>query len=473
MSEERDGLPSPQRWFAVSVVALGTLMSVLDGSIANTALPTIARELHTSAAESIWVVNGFQIAVTMTILAFAGIGSARGIAGVYRFGIGLFTLGSFACAISHTFALLVASRVLQGVGAAAIMAIAPALNRAIFPRNQLGTALGISAVVVATSAAAGPTIGGAILHFLPWPWLFAVNIPLGIFDVLYSLRMLPKTPGTGARIDGWSMLLSAAGLGGLIYGIDGFARHEPGWLIALTIGASLAALAGFGLRQGRLAQPMLALSLFRSPVFTLSTITSTATYMSQGLAYVSLPFFFQSALGRSPFESGLLLTLWPVAVAIVAPLAGRLSDRYSAGVLSTIGLTVMALGTGLYAALPAHPADLDIVLRGAICGVGFGFFQSPNNRELLGSSPAKDSASASGILATVRLFGQTLGAALVAIVFGIVSTRLGNPHHLAELARIGTPLALWTACGCASAAAIVSALRLRAGGARRRLAGAP
>ncbi len=469
MSQERDGLPSPQRWFAVSVVALGTLMSVLDGSIANIALPTIARELHTTAAESIWVVNGFQIAVTMTILAFAGIGSARGIAGVYRFGIALFTLGSLACALSHTFALLVTARVVQGVGAAAIMAIAPALNRAIFPRAMLGTALGIAAVVVATSSAAGPTIGGTILRFLPWPWLFAINLPLGLFDFFYALRVLPVTTGSGARIDGASMVLSALGLGGLIYGIDGFARGDAAWLIALILLASIAALVGFVQRQRILPQPMLAISLFRSPVFTLSSITSTATYTSQGLAYVSLPFFFQSALGRTPFESGLLLTSWPLAVAIVAPIAGRLSDRYSAGLLSTIGLAIMAIGTGFYAALPVAPSVSEIVVRGAICGIGFGFFQSPNNREMLGSAPVRDSASASGILATVRLFGQTLGAALVAIVFGVVGAKLGDAHHLTSLARVATPVTLWIACGCASAATVVSGLRLLAGGAKREL----
>jgi DHA2 family multidrug resistance protein-like MFS transporter len=469
VSDVRDGLPSPQRWFAVTVVALGTVMAVLDGSIANTALPTIARELHVTAAASIWVVNGFQIAVTMTILAFAGIGSARGISGIYRFGIALFTLGSLACALSHSFPLLVTARVVQGVGSAAIMAIAPALNRAIFPRAMLGTALGISAVVVATSAAAGPTIGGTILRYLPWPWLFAINLPIGLFDFFYALRMLPKTPGSGARIDGTSIVLSALGLGGLIYGVDGFARHDAAWLIAAILLASIGALVAFVQRQRVLPQPMLAISLFRSPVFTLSSITSTATYTSQGLAYVALPFFFQSALGRTPFESGLLLTSWPLAVAIVAPIAGRLSDRYSAGLLSTIGLTVMAIGTGLYATLPAHPSTIEIVLHGAICGLGFGFFQSPNNRELLGSAPVQDSASASGILATVRLFGQTLGAALVAIVFGVIGASLGDAHQLTSLARVATPVTLWIACGCASAAAIVSALRLRAGGRHRKL----
>lgn len=450
-----------RRWLAVVVVAVGTVMAVLDGSIANTALPTIARELHTTAAESIWVVNGFQLAVTMTILIYASLGDSRGISFVYRLGIVVFTVGSLACAVSRTLPLLVASRIFQGVGAAALMAVGPALYRQIFPAEQLGRALGISAVIVATSAAAGPTIGGSLLAIAPWPWLFAVNVPLGIFDALYSLRALPNQPGTGKRLDFASMVLSALGFGALIYGIDGFARRESVAVILIEIGFGIVCFALFVRRQLRLPVPMLAVDLFGMPVFALASVTATLTYIAQGLAFVSLPFFFQTVLGRTPFQSGLLLTSWPLAVAFAAPFAGRLSDRYSAGVLSTVGLCVMSVGLALYAALPPHPSWIEVVVHGLVCGVGFGFFQAPNNRELIGSAPRNKTGSAAGVLASMRLTGQTTGAALVAIVFGTIGAAVARgSEHTENVVRAATPLTLWIACGCAVLGAVASGMRL-------------
>jgi DHA2 family multidrug resistance protein-like MFS transporter len=455
-------MPANRRWLAVIVVAIGTVIAILDSSIANTALPTIARELHVDAAQSIWVVNGFQVAVTMTILIYASLGDSRGTSFVFRIGVTIFTIGSLLCALSRSLPLLVASRMLQGVGAAATMAVGPALYRQIFPPQELGRALGISAVIVATSSAAGPTIGGALLAIAPWPWLFAINVPLGIADIVLSGKFLPNRPGTGNRLDPASMLLSAVGFGAIIFGIDGFARHEPPERIAAVI--ALGAVCGtlFVRRQLTLAVPMFAVDLFKIEAFSLAGITSMLTYTAQGLSFVSLPFFFQEALGRTPLESGLLLTSWPVATACAAPFAGRLSDRYPAAILSTTGLAVMALGLGLYATLHGHPALSEIVLHGAICGAGFGFFQSPNNRELVGSAPRNKIGSASGVLAAVRLTGQTLGAALVAIVFGTLGLAGSGGHAQTDtVVRVATPVALWLACGCAALAMLVSALRLR------------
>jgi DHA2 family multidrug resistance protein-like MFS transporter len=454
-------LPPERRWLAVVVVAVGTVMAVLDGSIANTALPTIARELHTSAAQSIWVVNGFQLAVTMTILTYASLGDSRGVSFVYRLGIVVFTIGSLACALSRSLPLLIASRVLQGVGAAALMAVGPALYRQIFPPRELGKALGISAVIVATSAAAGPTIGGSLLAIAPWPWLFAVNVPLGIFDAVYSVRMLPNQGGTGKSLDPASMVLSALGFGSLIFGIDGFARHDALAVIGLEIGFGIGCGVAFVRRQLGLRTPMLAVDLFAKPTFALASVTSALTYIAQGLAFVSLPFFFQTVLGRTPFESGLLLTSWPLSVALAAPVAGRLSDRYPAGILSTIGLTIMTAGLALYAALPQQPTIVEIVVRGLICGIGFGFFQAPNNRELIGSAPRSKTGSAAGVLASMRLTGQTTGAALVAIVFGTVGAAVAaGGEHVETVVLIATPVTLWIACASAGCGAIASGFRL-------------
>jgi DHA2 family multidrug resistance protein-like MFS transporter len=281
--------------------------------------------------------------------------------------------------------------------------------------------------------------------------------------------MLPDEKGTGKPLDVPSMLVSALGFGSLIYGIDGFARHEYWPFIGLEIGLGASCALIFVRRQQRLPTPMLAVDLFGNPAFALASVTSTLTYTAQGLAFVSLPFLFQAALGRTPLQSGLLLTAWPLSVALAAPVAGRLSDRFPAGILSTIGLSVMMIGLGLFAAFAAHPSAVEIVAFGVICGAGFGFFQAPNNRELIGSAPRSKIGSAAGVLASVRLTGQTVGAALVAIVFGTTGAAIAaGAEHLEIVVRSATPITLWIACGCAALGTVASGLRLVA--ARRQTA---
>jgi len=453
-------LPRERRRFALAVIVIGTIMAVLDSSIANVALPTLARELRVDAASSIWVVNAYQVAVTMLLLPFASLGDVLGYRKVYTAGIAVFTLGSLGCALSSTLAALVLWRILQGIGAAALMSIAPALLRSIFPAAMLGTAVGISALTVAASSAAGPTLGGTILAVAPWPWIFAINVPLGLFATFFAMRALPRAPGSGGRFDVASALLSGPALALTVVALDGLGRHLAPALVATMLVASVVLGVAFVRRQRALAQPMLPLDLFAVPRFSLAAATSLCSFTAQGLAFVALPFLFQGAYGYSAFVAGLLFTPWPLAIAAVAPFAGRLSDRIAPGRLATIGLCTLALGLALLASLSARPAVADIVWRAVICGLGFGFFQAPNNRELLGSAPRTSSGMAGGILATMRLSGQSLGAAGVAIVLS-TATGLGA----GEAAAIGGPahLALWLATAVALVAAFVSASRLALG----------
>jgi DHA2 family multidrug resistance protein-like MFS transporter len=446
-SRPDEGLEPRLRRLAVAAIALGTIMAVLDGSIANVALPTIARELHVEPAASVWVVNAYQLATTMSLIPLASLGDVYGYRRVYRAGLAGFTLGSLGCALSHSLTALVAFRFLQGFGGAAIMAVGPALYRTIFPSNRLGVALGISALTVASSAAAGPTIGGLILAVLPWPWLFAINVPLGIFNVLLAGRTLPRETGQGGRFDFASALLAAPAFTLLITAVDGLSRAISRPLLALQLTASFAFGALFVARQRRIANPMLPLELFASQRFTLAAGTSLCSFVAQGLAFVALPFLFQRDYGYSAFASGLLFTPWPLSIAVVAPVAGRLADRFSAPILSTCGLFVFAAGLALLGGLGPHATPPDIIWRAGVCGLGFGFFQSPNNREIMGNAPRERSGSASGVLATVRVTGQALGAALTAAVLGAGGITAAHP-------------ALLLAAVAAGAAGLVSALRL-------------
>jgi DHA2 family multidrug resistance protein-like MFS transporter len=441
-----DGLPWPRRLWAILTVGLAIAISVLDSSIANVALPTIAGDMSASPATAIWIVNAYQLAIVMTLLPLASLGDIYEYRRVYRVGLALFTLASLACALSHSIIELTAARVLQGLGAAGIMSVNAALMRFIYPRAQLGRAMGINAVTVSVAAAVGPTVASAILSVASWQWLFAINVPIGLVALL-GVRSLPATPRGKHRFDVIGAVLSAATFGLIITTIDSIGHHQPLALIALEGVATLGVGTIMVFRETHRAWPLLPVDLLRIRLFSLSIATSVCSFIAQMMSYVSLPFFLQHALGRSAVETGLLMTPWPLMTAVMAPIAGRLADRHSAGLLGGAGLAIFGVGIGLLAALPSDPSTVNIVWRMAVCGLGFGLFQTPNNRAIIGSAPRERSGGAGGMLGTARLLGQTVGAAMVGLIFGLVG-------------QAGNVTALSVAACIALVAAVVSCTRL-------------
>jgi DHA2 family multidrug resistance protein-like MFS transporter len=447
---EADGLPPQERRTAILTIAIAIAISVLSTVIANIALPSMAHELHTTPAESIWVVNAYQLAVTISLLPLAALGDIAGYRHVYMAGLCVFTLASLACGLADSLPLLVAARVLQGFGAAGILSVNSALVRFIFPRAQLGRGIAMTALVVATCSAAGPSLAAAILAVASWHWLFLFNLPFGVLAVWLALWSLPETPKSGYRFDVPSAVLNAATFGLLLVGLDGIGQSQNRILIAAELAVGTLAAVAFIRRQNRMAAPMLPVDLFRQPIFALSVVTSVCSYSAQTVAYLALPFYFAVAGGMSQSHIGLLITPWPAAVVIVAPIAGRLSDRYPAGLLGGLGLAVLAVGLVLMLGLPADPPFTDVVWRMMVCGIGFGFFQSPNNRALIAAAPRARSGAASGVVSTARLTGQTLGGVMVALVFGL--------NHGDVAASVTTALILGAIC--AGFACVVSFLRL-------------
>ena len=414
-----DGLPPARGRRAVAVVMIAVAMAALDTSIANTALPTIASDLQASPAASIWVVNAYQLAIVATLLPFASLGEMVGYRRVQMLGLATFTAASLLCALSGSLTTLTAARVLQGLGASGIMSVNTALIRFIYPSSRLGRGLGVNALTVATFTAVGPSIAAGLLSVATWPWLFAVNVPVGIVALVLARRSLPDTPLSGRRFDLGSAALNAATFGLLIGGI-GEGSHQAGRTTTLAVLAgALACGTVLVRRQLSLPAPLLPVDLYRRPLFALSSATSACSFAAQGLSFVSLPFYFQTVLGHSAVQTGLLMTPWPVMTAIMAPIAGPLSDRYPPAILGGIGMALLCAGLVLMATLPPAPDTLAIVWRMVVCGAGFGFFQSPNLRAIMSSAPPERSGGASGIVATSRLLGQSTGAALVALCFGI------------------------------------------------------
>ncbi len=442
-----DGLPMPARLGAILTIALGITMAVLDGVIVSVALPTIAQELHTTPATSIWIINGYQLVITMTLLSLSSLGDRIGYRRIYLGGLVLFILMSLNCALSSTLPGLTLARVLQGLGAAALMSVNTALIRLIYPKSQLGRGMGINSLVVAASTAAGPTIAAGILSVASWQWLFAINVPIGLIALYLGLRYLPRSEGLkGEKFDTTSSLLNALTFGLFFLSLGGLAHNQSTPLVLAGLLATLVIGWFFVRRQLSQPYPLLPVDLLRIPVFSLSMGTSITSFCAQMLAMVSIPFYFQGVLGLNAIETGLLLTPWPIATMILAPVAGRLVERVNAGVLCSIGLALFAAGLIALALLPVHPAYLDISWRMALCGAGFGLFQSPNNHTIVSAAPRQRSGGASGMLGTARLVGQTTGAALVALVFNQFTTH-------------GTHICLLVAGVLAAIAAGISLLR--------------
>ncbi len=446
----------------MATVLCGIGMCVLDGTVMNLALPGIAREMQVEPAMVIWVVNAYQVAILTLLLPLARLGDLHGYRKVYLAGLVVFTLASAACVVSRTLPQLTAARTLQGLGAAGMYAINAALVRAIYPRRQLGRGIALNSAVVAIASVAGPSVAAAVLSIASWPWLFAINLPLGVFVLMLGSRSLPRHSAGSGGAERFSLpdaALNVAMFGLLFLGVDRLvpraaqaqARPQLG-AAATLIAAGVAVGVLYVSRQRRLAVPLLPIDLLRIPVFRLSMGTSVAAFAAQMLASIALPFLLLQNLGRSPADAGLVLTAWPIATGVVAPLAGRLIGRVPDGLLGGIGLSALALGLLLMALVPADPTLPQMAWRLALCGAGFGLFQSPNNHAIVTSSPVRRSGAAGGMLGTARLTGQSIGAVAVALLFGI--TPLGTSR--APVA------ALAIAALCAIGAGVTSLMRLRA-----------
>jgi DHA2 family multidrug resistance protein-like MFS transporter len=396
-------------------IGIGVGMASLDTAIANTALPAMAAQLHASPAASVWIVNIYQLAMVATLLPLAALSETVGYRRMWLIGAIVFTAASLACALSPTLSFLVVARLLQGLGASAIMSVNGAILRSIFPARLMGRGFGTNSLVVAVGFALGPSLASSILAISSWPWLFAINLPFGVVAVLLGRRVLPSVERRSGSFDFLAAIYNIGAFGFLVLAL-GNATHRASaltTLVELAVGVVL--LLMLLQREAGTAGPMLPVDLFRRPAFALSSLTAVCTFATQSLAFVSLPFYFETVLGRSPVETGFLMTPWAVLVGVMAPIAGRLSDRHSPGMLGGIGLTTLAVGMMSLFLMPVDASALSIGIRMAICGIGFGFFQAPNVKAIMGSAPPHRSGSASGIVATARLTGQALGAALVAL----------------------------------------------------------
>ena len=329
---------------ALFAIFLGVMLSALDVALINTALPAVARDLNITPAQSIWIVNAYQLAVVASLLPFAALGDRVGPKKVFLGGVVIYTFASLGCVLAGSLTQLAIARALQGIGSAGVMSVNIALVRLIYPPNRLGRGVGLNALVVGLGSSLGPTVASAVLSLGNWPWLFALNLPLGVLAWVLGSRDIPASRGQGHPVDTATAALSAVTFAALIFALSS-AAQRAGWVTVMTT-LALALVCGSLLlrRQAGHPAPMLPVDLFKRPLFALSAMTSACSFTVQGIAFVSLPFYLQTVLHRSAVETGLLITPWAVVVALAAPFAGRLSDRHAPGLLGGVGLAVVLIG---------------------------------------------------------------------------------------------------------------------------------
>jgi DHA2 family multidrug resistance protein-like MFS transporter len=430
----------------MSAIVLTMALCVLQVSLANVALPSIARYFNATTTQSIWVTNTFLIAMLVAMLPLAALGDRIGQRRLSQIGLAVFTAASLGCAFSQSLVALCIARVLQGLGAAGMLSVYGALVRFTYPQRLLGRAVGINSFVAGASAVAGPPLAAGILAVADWRWLFAAVVPLGVFAFFVGARALPTPDRERRPIDPVGILLNVTTFGLLTVGIQSLAQEDGAGFAGLEIatGALLAYL--FARHELAQASPLLPLDLLRVPRFSLSILTSMLSFMAATAALIALPFEIER-LGYSAAQIGLLMTPWPLALAVIAPIAGRLADRYSADSLGAIGLVLFGCGLWCLMFHATQAGVPDFLWRTALCGVGFGLFQSPNLRLILSSAPIARSGAAGAMQNAARLLGQSLGATIVALLFRFFPST-------------GSNATLGVAAVVALAAAVASAARL-------------
>jgi EmrB/QacA subfamily drug resistance transporter len=417
-------------WVVLSAVSVGTFMATLNTRIVNISLPVIAGDFGVGVSEVEWVVISYLLATGTLLLAFGRLGEVAGYRRVYLVGLAVFAAAGALCGLSGGLGSMVLLRALQGVGAAAVQAVGPAIVTAAFPPSRLGRALGVNAMSVSFGLALGPTLGGLIAEWLSWRWIFFLNLPLGLVGLPWSWRVLPRYGrGEGQRFDPAGALLAGGMLLCLLLALA--EGGGWGWLSPLTLGlfaAAAAFAAAFVFAELRSPQPLFDLRLFAIRAFSAGNVSLLVTFVALLSATFLMPFFLQRGQGLSALQAGLLMTPLSLTTLVVSPFSGALSDRIGSRLLASSGLACAALGLFLLTQLDAGSGGLDVVWRLVVIGFGMGLFNSPNQSSILGSVPRLRLGTASGMIAQMRITGQMLG---VATSSAILASRL--QHHLRNL----------------------------------------
>lgn len=410
------------KWAVLGIVAIGIFMATLDSSIVNISLPSISAYFQTPLNGLVeWVIIAYLITIASVLFTFGRLSDMFGRKILWMLGLGSFTLGSALCGAAPTLLLLVVFRALQGIGGALLMANSTAMLVRAFPENERGRVLGLNSVSVSLGVSAGPTLGGIITTSLSWRWIFYVNLPLGILGLLLTWLVLkePVRLQSKQKFDPVGASMLSAGIIAIMLALS--FGQESGWfsppIIALFAGGCVL-LGAFVFIERRVAAPIIDLRLFRNRLFAAANTSGLLSFFALFAVSFLLPFYLEELRHFPTDVAGLLLTPIPLSVSLVAPISGRLSDRFGSRVLSSAGLATSALGLWLLTGLGVDSSVFSIIWQLVVTGIGIGLFQSPNNSAVMGAVPPAQRGVGSGFLATVRVVGQSLSVAVAGAVFG-------------------------------------------------------
>ncbi len=445
----------------MAVVWIGIFMATLDGSIVNIALPTLTDYFHTDITTIEWVVMAYLLTITGLLLGLGRISDMVGRKTIFAGGLAVFTIGSGLCAFSSTEGQLILFRVIQGIGAAMLMATGVAIITHAFPPKERGKAMGLIGTVVSIGSMAGPVMGGLLIQNVGWQSIFYINIPIGIFGTIMAQSVLQKDETTkGQTFDiqgGLTLFISLTSL--LLALSEG---QERGWgsgIITLLFILSIVFFIIFIMVETRTEQPVVDLRHFRNRQFAAANISALISFIAMFSIILLMPFYLQNELGYSTEKMSIVFLAVPLVMSVVSPFSGWLSDRTNSYVLSSIGIAIGALSILSLGYLNADSSFIDISLRFSLLGLGMGLFQPPNNSIIMGSLPKDKLGISAGIMGTMRNMGMVIGVAVSGAVFSNRFVFYGNNEHSFLPAFHDTLIVSAVICGTA---VIISLVRSKA-----------
>lgn len=410
-----DGLPVPRRYVAIVAVSLCTTIASIDNGCVNIALPTLARDLHIEPSAAVLLVTTFQLILIMLVLPASALGDRIGHRKLFVYGQAVYMAATLLCFVATSLPTLMVIRAFQALGIAATSSVSSAMIRSIYPRKLLGSGLAINTATAATAASIAPTLGGLLLSFTTWRWLFCATVPLSLLSIWIGRRALPNPQLQKAPYDISMALLCAAMFGLVIFGIERGMRDGWSTLAGGSLLLGVTAGAVFFQRQRGQARPLLPVDLLAQTPIALACLATLLTSIGSMTILLTLPFLLQHTLGYSPAQAGLVLGAWPVVMMIAAPTAGMLSDRIRPGWLGSIGMAIAVCGTMSLAFLPDAPTHVDLIWRIALAGAGFGLFTSPTARLIISAAPMERAAPAGALSLTTRMIGLVFGSIAAAV----------------------------------------------------------
>ena len=417
------------KWFIMAAVGMGVFLATLDASIVNVALPTLVNELSTTFAVIEWVVLVYLLTISILMLSVGRIADIVGKKALYLAGFIIFLIGSLLCGVSNQVYALIGFRIIQAIGASFMMVLGTAIVTEAFPSSERGMAMGIIGTVVSVGVITGPTVGGIILHYLKWNWIFFVNLPVGIIGILLVLKYVPNIkPGITQHFDIAGALIMFLALGSFLLGLSLGQMYGFQTPIVIILLASFPVLLGFFIwYEKKTKEPMLDLNLFKSRQFSVNVFTGFLTFVANSGNFFLMPFFFTNVMNLTSGKIGLLMGIIPGVMSVAAPISGKLSDRLGTRKISIAGLVFLFIGLFALSSIDVGTTISGYIIRAIPVGLGMGLFQSPNNSAIMGSAPKNRLGIASGMMALTRTLGQTTGIALTGAIWaGRVTHYLGE-----------------------------------------------